>query len=218
MHVDVIIPTWNRLKLLRTAVDTILGGTHEDVTVVVVVDGNANILPVVAKWPVAVLFNKQRRDWVYSMNRALRYTMGGAVLYASDDLEFPPDLIEKVVAAMNVHFPNGDGLVGIKTEPTSVQGAFGLMGKKFIEHFPGRQVFCPDFVHYSSDFEIGRYARVHDKFFFCDTATLVHRRLFDETYGLARKARQRDKGIMAQRRGKNLAWGTTFERVVEATK
>ena len=215
MHVDVIIPTWNRLKLLRTAVDTILGSTHKDVTVLVVVDGNANILPVVAKWPVAVLFNKRRRDWVHSMNRALKYTTGDAVFYASDDLEFPPDLIAEIVAVMGARFPNGDGLVGIETKPTSSQGAFGLMGKKFIEHFPDRQVFCPDFVHYSSDFEIGRYARTHNKFFFCDTATLVHHRLFDETCGLARQARQRDRGIMAQRRGKDLIWGTTFERAAE---
>lgn len=213
MHVDVIIPTWNRPALLEKTVESILASTHKDVAIFVVIDGNPKLLPIVSGWSMAVLYNKERKDWIYSINRALQYARGDGVFYASDDLEFPPTLIAELVAAMESNFPDGDGLIGIKTKPTSVQGAFGLMGRKFIEHFPDRQTFCPDFVHYSSDFEIGRYARVHKKFFFCETVTLLHHRRFDETSSLAHMTRQRDRGIMSQRRGKSLIWGTTFERV-----
>ena len=68
------------------------------------------------------------------MNRALKYTTGDAVFYGSDDLVCPPTLLAEMVAALEKRFPSGDGLIGIKTIPTSVQGAFGLMGKKFIQN------------------------------------------------------------------------------------
>lgn len=215
MHIDVLIPTWNRLALLEATVKTILDSTHKDTTIFVVIDGNPRLLPVVSEWPVAVLYNKERRDWIYSINRSLQYARGDGVFYASDDLVFPPILLAELVVAMESHFPDGDGLIGVKQKPTGVDSAFGLMGRKFIEHFPNRHTFCPDFVHYASDFEIGRYARVHKKFFFCDTVTLLHHRSFDETYTLAHKIKQRDRGISVKRRGKGLIWGTTFERVTD---
>lgn len=213
MHVSVIIPTWNRPALLNQTVKSILASKHKDLTIFVVIDGNPVLQPIVAQWPVTMIYNTERRDWIYSINRALQDTQGDAVLYASDDLTFPPELISELVKALKNHFPDGDGLIGIKTKPTSVQGAFGLMGNKFIDHFPGRQAFCPDFIHYASDFEIGRYARVHKKFFFCETSILLHHRWCDETTKLAWSTKKRDRGISVKRRGKGLIWGTTFERV-----
>ena len=215
MHIDVLIPTWDRLVLLEATVKTILDSTHKDTTIFVVIDGNPKLLPIVNGWPVAVLYNQERRDWIYSINRALQYAQGDGVFYASDDLVFPPTLLGELVVAMESYFPDGDGLIGIKQNPTGVDSAFGLMGRKFIDHFPNRHAFCPDFVHYGSDFEIGRYARVHKKFFFCDTVTLLHHRCFDSTRSLAQKIRQHDRGISVQRRAKDLIWGTTFERVAD---
>ncbi len=216
MHVDVIIPTWDRPKLLRETIDSFMAGTHKDVSVFVVIDGNSKLIPKVSSWPVAVLYNRTRKDWIYSMNRALKYTTGDAVFYGSDDLVCPPTLLAEMVAAMKKHFPDGDGLIGIKTTPTSVQGAFGLMGKKFIEHFPDRQTFCPDFTHYASDFEIGRYARRAKKFFFCESVVIKHKRRCDETTQLAWGVKADDKGVSKLRRGRSLIWGITFDRVTEA--
>ena len=215
MHVDVIIPTRGRPAALEKNVKSILNSTHKDVTIFVVIDGDPSLLPIVAKWPVAVIYNKDRRDWVYSINRGMQYARGDGVLYAVDDLEFPPIMIAELVKAMETHFPGGDGLIGMKQKPTAVQGAIGLMGRKFIDHFPRRHVMCPDFIHFSCDFEIGRYARVNNKFFYVETATLLHHHLRDKTNSLVQQTKLRDRGISSQRRPKEFIWGTTFDLITE---
>ena len=85
MHIDVIIPTVNRPLLLRETCNSLAASTHKDMTVFIVVDGNKDLLNMVASWKVAVIFNRKRRDWVFSMNRALQYARGDAIVYASDD-------------------------------------------------------------------------------------------------------------------------------------
>ncbi len=44
MHIDVLIPTWNRPILLEAAVKTILDSTHKDTTIFIVIDGNPRLL------------------------------------------------------------------------------------------------------------------------------------------------------------------------------
>ena len=215
MHVDVIIPTIGRPAALEKNVKSLLNNTHKDLTIFVVIDNDPKLLPLVTQWPVAIIYNSTRRDWPYSINRGLQYAQGDAVLYAVDDLEFPPTMIDELVKAMDVHFPDGDGLIGMKQKPTAVQGAIGLMGRKFINHFPRRHTFCPDFIHFSCDFEIGRYARVNNKFFYVESSTLLHHHKRDKTNALVQKTKLRDRGIMSQRRTKGLIWGTTFDLVTE---
>lgn len=213
MRVDIIIPTWNRPESLTKTVQTILSGTYKNTTIFIVIDGNADLISLTCRWPVAILFNKKRRDWVYSINRALLFAKGDGVIYASDDLEFEPTCIEIAVRRMLLKAPDLDGLVTIKQDVRGCSTAFGLLGRKFIDRFPGRQVLCPDFIHYGSDGEIGRFARSIGRLYICDEAKVKHRRPHDETFHLAKPVEQRDIGLLRKRKEMGLLWGHSFERL-----
>ena len=213
MHIDIIIPTVYRPQLLRDTINSLATSTHKDLTVFVVVDGNKELLEMVTRWKVAVLFNRKRKDWIFSMNRALQYAHGDAVIYASDDLVFEPECVEIAARSLLQREPELDGLLAITQSVKGCSTAFGMMGRTFIERFPGRQVFCPDYVHYASDFELGRYARSINKLYLCPEAKVLHHRLRDRTWNLAKPIEVRDITIQTQRKEQGLLWGRDFTRL-----
>jgi len=212
--INIIVPTYDRLESLKRMIKSVTDGDYKDIHIFVVIDGNREIHLNFPVLPVTVIRNEERMDWVFSINRVLR-EMGDAdaVIYASDDLEFPPHGISKAVKAMKEHFPDGDGLVGLKQSCAGGDSAFGLMGRKFIERFPNRQVFCPDYIHYVSDREIGRFAKSVNKFFFCKDVIIKHDRSKDKTRELALKILGTDKATKAERARKGFLWGRDFERI-----
>lgn len=218
MQVDVLISTFDRLDTLKATVQSLRVSSYKKLSIFIAVDGNEKILHEVAKLPVCVVYNKNRKDFVMSMNTLLQYAYGDAVLYASDDLVFEKDCIEKAVKMLKEKFPDTDGLIGIRQDIKGCSSAFGLMGRKFIDRFPHRCVFCPDFIHYSSDFEIGRFARNINKWGYCESALVRHKRLKDQTWRVAHKVRDRDFETMKLRRQKKLFWGHNFELATDLGK
>jgi glycosyltransferase involved in cell wall biosynthesis len=211
--VTVVISTWNRLEELKRTVRSIQESRYPFVSVLVVVDGNENILEI-AKLGVGVISNPTRMDYVASMNRATKLVWG-MMLYASDDLLFPKEFIGRAVSKFEEKFPDGKGLLGFDTVsvPKNTKYAFGLMDSAFLDLFPKRQVFCPDYIHYGSDDELGRFAESINRFYFFDEIGIEHARLQDATSVLANEMRSRDEEIRLKRIGRGLLWGRTFERV-----
>jgi glycosyltransferase involved in cell wall biosynthesis len=219
MRIDIVIPTYDRAALLRKAIHSLEQSTYE-ATAILIIDGNPNYEKdlVFGKLPMIIHENAERRDWVASMNSWLKSDgktrNPDAVFYAADDLEFSPQCIEFAVAAMNERFPNGDGLVGINQQiPGGRESAFGLMGRRFIERFPDGIVFCPDYVHWWSDFELGEYARSINRFFWCKMAKVRHNRPHDKTYRLAHEPIHRDHAAHKERERRRLLWGRNFDLV-----
>ncbi|GAG26743.1 unnamed protein product, partial [marine sediment metagenome] len=94
--------------------------------------------------------------------------------------------------------------------------AFGLLGRKFIDRFPDSMVFCPDYIHYGGDSELGRVAIRHfERIYQCKEAIVSHLRLHDNTYNLARKVKIHDKKIYSRRKKKRFLWGVNFELVTQ---
>ena len=211
MHVTVVIPTLDRWSLLQKTVESIHSNTYKDVSVLIIVDGNQELLQLAKSLSAEVLFNEERRDWVWSMNRALRYKREGAVIYASDDLEFDPRCIEIAVNRLEEKMPNTDGLIAIKQSVVGCSTAFGLLGHRFIERFPDRAVFCPDYVHYGSDSELGRFAHSINRLHICDEARVKHHRLQDTTYRTAKPMEIQDFHYIDIRREAGLLWGRDFK-------
>jgi len=215
MHVNIIIPTWNRPQLLSQTISSITKSIYKDYSIIVIVDGNLKLVDLLIKQPVMIIVNRERQDWVYSMNKGLRLAVSDAVMYASDDLVFSPSCLAVAVATLKEKFPDGNGLIGINQTVIGCSSAFGLMGRKFINHFPNRQVFCPDYIHLASDFEIGKYARTNKIFYYCKEAVMNHHRLRDETWQRVAKLKNRDLQIQTQRAERNLIWGNSFELVAK---
>jgi len=217
MKVTIAIPTCSsaRIPMLIKTVESIQAGTYKDVHPVIVADGNQRIFDVANErlHNVSVLKNDKRMDWVFSINRVLKEFDSDYYIYASDDLFFPPDCIECAMAKMRECFPDGFGVVTIGKKNRS---AFGLFGRKWADHFPDRQVFCPDFIHYAGDSELHRTVTKLGKFAFPPKrdSGVQHFRLKDETWRLARAIRDRDHTIRHEREGKGYMWGVDFNLVV----
>lgn len=216
MKVTIIIPTCSsgRIPLLIQTVESIQSGSYKDIHPIIVADGNPHIYAVASKQlhNITIVLNKKRRDWVFSMNRILREFDSDYYIYASDDLIFPPDCIKHAMAAMQKRYPDGDGVVSLGKKNRCI---FGLFGQKFVNHFPNRQVFCPDYIHYHSDGELLEAVKKLKKLTFPPEreSQVTHFRLNDETRILARRIRGRDRKIWHEREEKGYLWGIDFNLV-----
>lgn len=217
MKVTAIIPTCSssRLGLLMQTIKSIQAGSYKDVHIIVVADGNRTIYLEVLKKKfdnLTVILNKERMDWIFSTNHVLKEFDSEYYIYASDDLFFPPDCLENAMRTMKERFPDGYGLV---TMSKKNRCPFGLIGRKFVEHFPDHQVFCPDYFHYCSDTELRTFVRTADLFAFPPEreSQVKHHRLNDNTRALARKVRGRDHLARDKRKEKGYLWGENFNLV-----
>ena len=214
----IIIPTCSstRLPMLIKTVESIQAGSYKNVYPIIVADGNLRIQEEANKQlhSVSVISNKERKDWVFSINRVLKEFDSDYYIYASDDLFFPPDCIKYAMATMQKRFPDGFGVISIGKKNRS---AFGLFGRKLADHFPDRQVFCPDFIHYAGDSELHRTITKLGKFAFPPQreSMVQHSRLKDQTWRLARAVRSRDHVIRLKREEKGYMWGIDFNLIVE---
>lgn len=213
MHIDILIPTYDRLEPLKKCIKSIVDNDYKDISIFVIVDGNKRMIDGLKDEPVEVLFNSERVDYIISMNKAMKHTGDNAVLYASDDLIFLNNCISNAVKAMEEYFPDTDGLVALKQPQKESGSAFGLVGRKFINRFPDSMIFCPDYIHFGGDSELGRVAGYFGRFHQCRKAVVAHSKLEDNTFNLARAVKSHDRQVYKKRRHKNLLWGKTFERV-----
>jgi len=71
IYVDVIIPTLDRKDALKETIKSALASSYKRIGITVVIDGNFQLARSLAGWPVKIILNAQRRDWVVSMNKAI---------------------------------------------------------------------------------------------------------------------------------------------------
>jgi hypothetical protein len=132
------------------------------------------------------------------------------VLYATDDMTFNQGAIENALKAFNEHFPDDDGVVGFVQEPNSFHPTgVALVGKKFLERYPDKQLFYPKYYHFACQ-EIYWLADKLGKFYQCKDAIITHKHpsanpeLIDETHNEARLHKADDMTLMKDRQAKGL--------------
>ena len=203
-----------RIPLLIRTVESIQAGEYKNVHPVIVADGNPRIEREVKEklHHITVILNEKRMDWVFSINRILREFDSDYYIFGSDVLFFPPDCIKCAMARMQECFLDGFGVVSIAKKNKTT---FGLFGRKFADHFPDRQVFCPDFIHYASDAELMRAVRTLGKYAFPPKrdSSVQHSRPKDDTWRLARSVKTRDHAIRDERIAKGYIWGVDFNLI-----
>ncbi len=221
--VTIIIPMalLERFDMFVKTIDSIQAGLYKNIHIVVVSDGNLKLYEAIKirnEWlklrNLTVIMNKERKDWVFSINRVLKEFDSDYYIFGSDDIIFPSDCIKCAMARMQECFPDGFGVVSIgKKDKTT----FGLFGRKFAEHFPDRQVFCPDYIHYAGDSELFRTVRKLGIYAFPPKrdSSVQHARLKDGTWRLARAVRDRDHVIRNERWEKGYSWGVDFNLIAE---
>lgn len=150
-------------------------------------------------------------------NKFLKENPGTNVAYICDDTVLRPNCLQAAWNALTKL--NMDGLVGfhqanIQGKSGTSQSAMGIIGTKFADRYPGRQVFCPLYTRFVADDELGQYARKLGKFIFCTEAQLDHyhpahyKDLVDETHNLVREplAVTRDRNLHKKRKAENRLW------------
>jgi hypothetical protein len=218
-HIDVVIPTRGRIKKLERTLATI-PGTVRGIPVVihVVCDGDKET----EKWCIecdrdlAVYFLPGHNGAVKCRNHVIRGCTG-AVLYATDDIEFNPGAIGWAWASLNEHFPDGDGVIGFHQEgnkyhPTGV----ALVGQKFLLRYPNKELFNPQYFHFACQ-EIYWLADKLNRFKTEMKAAIYHwhpathkdepRAEVDQAHIDARIHKQRDMNLIKARQAAGETWG-----------
>jgi len=202
MNVEIVIPSFKRPDRLTRCLSSIINHTIDSFTL-------------------TVLYNSDKLPAVWT-NQMCKRSTADIIFQYPDDVEFTSDVISNVTKAMVEYFPDFDGVIGqMQTNiPDGCDCACVAWGRKFLDRFPDKQIFCPDYKFFFVDDELCRYAKDVGKFHQCTEAKLLHHHpnhsedTPDETYELSRRLyKPGDKVTLQARKDKGLLWGRDFERV-----
>jgi GT2 family glycosyltransferase len=104
--VSVIVPTYNRPRLLEVALRSVRAQTLEDLEIIVVNDAGAPVTDVIeridrgARRPIRYIENPTNRGHGGSRNVGLRASAGRYVAYLDDDDSFRPDHLATLIGAL----------------------------------------------------------------------------------------------------------------------
>lgn len=156
-------------------------------------------------------------------NSHLQRMNSDAMMYGNDDILLFEDCIPTAIKAFQEKFPDNDGVLGLRQSnlpsDQAVEGAFGIIGSKYADRFPSRQVFCPDYDRFYGDFEVWIFAKSLGKFCFCSIAEIEHlhpafdRKQEDETHHDVRKWLPGDKKTNLIRKELGYLWGKDYKLV-----
>lgn len=158
-------------------------------------------------------------------NKHLSITDADAMCYLNDDCVVFEDTISSIFKEFEEHFPDYDGVIGLNqlnlNDFQTVDGAFGVIGIKYAERFPGKKVWCPDYNRFYADFELWQMAKELNKFHFSRQAQIIHchpvidKRLEDDTHRDVRKYIRKDKETFNRRKEMGLLWGKSFQTITQ---
>lgn len=211
MNIDIIVPTLDRPeKLARCVASIARQRLPEDVVLKTVI---------VHDW-------QKRQAFAIWNDYMLHHAWGVDIFgYVCDDVEFHDNALHNAIVSMMLKFPDMDGLVGFAQNIQGKDGfsasAMGLIGRRFAQRFNERACFCPDYVSFHADSELGEYARSVNKFYYDASAQLTHyhpshyHNEQDATHASVRQSTkvEGDKRTYNERRAKGLLWGKSFKLV-----
>lgn len=231
MKLDIVIPSKWRQEKLDNCLNCLFKSIKDDTTYIYLYFSEEDEANLYNKIFVGIENIKVRLlNFPYKAstfwNYHLQQMTSDGLCYINDDVEVFDDTIDKIKLEFYRYFVDYDGVVGLNqlnlNEFQQVEGAFGVIGAKYADRFPNRQVFCPDYFRFYGDFELMKRAKELNKFHFSHEAQLNHnhpcinREFEDATHKDVRKFIGRDKYTFQQRQAKGLLWGRTWELINES--
>ena len=224
MNLEIAIPTKGRLKKLERTVNSIfISAKNIPISLSIYfslqseLDEFQKIIGNLSNVKLEVVYNYRVPEF---WNSCLKKTEADALCYLNDDVLLLEDTIETIIKEFKKTFYNYDGVMGLRQvnipEKQAVEGAFGIIGKKYTERFPEGQVWCPDYNRFYADFELWQFARQINKFYFCTTARIEHlhpctnHMYRDKTHDDVRQYLEADKQTFHRRQAQGLLWGNKF--------
>lgn len=232
--IDVVIPTFDRLKKLERLLASLENQTFKDFSVFIYFDNNDSKTYEKINDPysfqIKKILNPSQLYVIGSWNRYFSEEFPNrkpdAVQWLVDDVELENDFLEKAYYRLINDYHDTDGVVGTAQKcPTDKNYTFkyfgqSLIGRKFIERYEkvGYKVCCPFYGHFYQDEEMFLYAKNLNRFSICDEAILTHyhpafvKEEEDSTHQIVRgKIKRIDTDIYRRRREQNKIWGETFD-------
>jgi hypothetical protein len=222
--VNVAIPTLGLRDSLMDSIDSLLTSTYENIRIIVLVSENDKIIPLLKSLygenkKIEIRFQKKHIGWMQGINVVAKQK--GHLLTFSDDTFVMRDSIEILVAEMDRLFPDSDGMLPMnhtstawKTRTPDWTGLWPLIGNKFIDRFPGRQVICPDYCHNGGDTELFDFAISINKCIKINDAHILqigrHAGKTDSTSKRSRNICIDDHILYCKRRQAGYLWGKNF--------
>lgn len=225
MKFDMVIPTYKRKEKLERCLNSIIENDLKFLDIYIYFDNN-NIKSekyIKEKFPFVhtkVMTNQYRAFgiWNYHLFHYLKSTSSG-MIYVCDDIVFLPNTLLTMKTLFEQICKDTDGVLTFNQYnlTSASKYAMGLIGKKFIDRFPYSQCFCPDYVSFYADAELGVYAKSIGKFYFGSGCRIHHyhpsfyKQESDEAHKIVRdKNSIVDRQINIARRRANLLWGKNF--------
>jgi len=220
--INVVLPTLGRPRV-RDTIDSLLTSTWGNVHIVVVVQENKEFADMLRKKyatekDVEVIFEKERKGWIWAAN--LIAQRRGSLFAAADDIVVMRDTIEILDAVLHRFFPDEDGIVCPYLTQTYMNkrqgfpGAFTFIGDKFIDRFPGRQIFCPDYFVHGPDAELRNYGISVNRYIQAVDAKIIHfercANEMDETGKITTKRSTEARELLWARQDAGYLWGRDF--------
>src|SRR6056297_3803158 len=110
--VSIIIPTYNRKKLLKNAIQSVLKQTYKNLEIVIVDDGSSdgtqNLIDNINNNKIKYIRNEKSVGGSQARNIGINNSTGKYITFLDDDDEYLPEKIEKQVLKFN---NNNIGLV-----------------------------------------------------------------------------------------------------------
>jgi glycosyltransferase involved in cell wall biosynthesis len=201
---DILISTFNRQKKLERCLHSIFNNTYK-------------------RWNIAIQYDVDNKFafsfWNYQYPRGT----GDWIICLSDDTELYPDCLEKLALRAEKHFPDTNGFIGInqvniKDGDGFSESAQPCLGRKFLERFNGKEIFCPDYLGFGGDAELGFLGKTLKRFVWCEEAKLYHYHPchhpeeMDDTHNVLRKGNRVtvDNAMYKRRRELGYLWGQDF--------
>lgn len=224
MDFDIVIPTYKRKDKLIRLLNSI--PKQDNLKIWVYFDNNDNKtaawFEIQEKVNELIIMNKKYQAfgiWNYHLQNHFKSDI---FCWICDDTEVFPDTFKNVEKHFINKFPDMDGVVTFNqiNLPSGSDSAMGCVGRKFIERYKNYSLYCPDYVSFYADSEIGDYAKKLNKFHWGEDCKIVHYHPVsklekpDETHWIIRgKDKNIDIKINAERKKRNLLWGESFELI-----
>ena len=222
-HITLVVPTRNRLGKLKRMLDSI---EYEKINfpflIVVICDADkATYKAMLRDERVSVaklVGNEIPKGSVFCRNVGTQLAIDG-VSWGVDDVVYEPGFFNRAFVKYNSVFPESDGVLAlnvlnnrtkVRKRTQSICG-LGLVGKTWLDRYPERKLFCPEYNHFSVQ-EVGRLGKKLNKLVLAEDLKLYHLspaagEPADKTHIEARKNRQRDKQVSVRRHKEGKIWG-----------
>ncbi|XKT75430.1 MAG: glycosyltransferase family 2 protein [Patescibacteria group bacterium UBA2103] len=106
MKVSVVIPTYNRVDLLKKAIDSVAAQTYRDFEIIVVDDGEDSpeeMLAAFSNLSITYHKNEKKLGGGGSRNKGVSLAAHDVIAFLDDDDSWVPEKLEKQVAALREH-------------------------------------------------------------------------------------------------------------------